>query len=52
MELQKENKVIYHREKPVRKFDLNQTLYTTVVEQNKHDMVVQLVIVDVEIDRY
>lgn len=28
----------YHRENPVRKFDLNKTLYTTVVEQNKHNM--------------
>lgn len=28
----------YHRSTPVRQFDLNQTLYTTVFEQNKNNM--------------
>ena len=28
----------YHRTTPVRQFDLNQTLYTTVFEQNKNNM--------------
>ncbi|MBQ8546935.1 MAG: AMP-binding protein, partial [Lachnospiraceae bacterium] len=31
-------KEIYYRSKPVREFDLNQTLYTTVFEQNKGNM--------------
>lgn len=28
----------YYRTKPVRQFDLNQTMYTTVFEQNKNNM--------------
>lgn len=30
-------KSVYHREKPVREFDLNQTLYTTIKELNKNN---------------
>lgn len=32
------NNSIYHRIKPVREFDLNQTMYNTVFEQNKDNM--------------
>ena len=33
-----ENNLIYHRVKPVREFDLNQTLYNTIIDQNKKNM--------------
>lgn len=36
MNIQPQSK--YHRTTPVRQFDLNQTLYTTVFEQNKNNM--------------
>ena len=32
-----------YRTKPVRQFDLNQTLYTTVFEQNKNNMDVEAI---------
>lgn len=28
----------YYRKKPVREFDLNQTLYNTIFDQNKNNM--------------
>ena len=33
-----EEKSIYHRQKPIREFDLNQTLYSTILNSNKENL--------------